>query len=57
MFMKLDNPDFRRIQSLVDKAWWLTHPARREAPLGSDLHKILETIKFYIIKIELEGSD
>lgn len=57
MFMKLDNPDFKRIEVLVKTAWWLTHPARKEAPLCSDLHKIFETIEFLIIKLEQEGSD
>jgi len=57
MSMKLDNPYFKRIEILVDKAWFLTHPIRKEAPLCEDLHKTFEAIKYYILKIQEEGGD
>lgn len=57
MSKKFDDPDFKRIANLVDKLWLITHPESREAPLYSELHEIIETIRFYIIKIEEEGGN
>ena len=57
MSIKVEQTDYAKLRSLVQRARLLTNPANLVAPTMQELHKILEAAMFCLVKMEHKGGD